>query len=90
MSLHRLAIASLNATAFRLEDMALACHTLGHSAMGEKLLEICESIRRDADICERKYSEEINERFQDAQTHSAAMLATICHLGGVNKESAGT
>lgn len=81
MNIHRLAIAGLNATALRLEDMALACQTLGHDAMGEKLLALCEAIHRDADAAERGYSEAITERFQDAQMHSAAMLATICHLG---------
>ncbi len=82
MNMHRLAIAGLNATALRLEDMAMACETLGNEALGEKLLKMSESIRRDADAAERSHSEEITERFQDAQVHSAAMLATICHLGG--------
>lgn len=81
MNIHRLAIAGLNATAKRLQDMALACETLGNDAMGEKLLKMCDSIRRDADAAERAHSEQINERFEDAQMHSAAMLATICHLG---------
>jgi len=75
----RLAVADLS-------DLAEAAYMLGNERLGKKLSAIAFNIKDALEMAEAGYSQAISDRLIDAQTHSAAMLATICHLGSAMKE----
>ena len=63
--------------------LAAAADSLGNDRLRRKLRDIASDLEIAETAAEAAYTQASIDRFHDTQLHSAAMLATICHLGTV-------